>query len=409
MEDKYQTLCRLFCKFDQLAAKAYLTPYGVGLGHASRLIMIAQQLGRLGVHLRFSSSGEAAHYISMHGYDCLTIPPVELAWSVDGGFSVKDSIARIPSFFANFCRQLNIEVRSLVEYRPNIVVSDTRLSPVLSGKLVGIPSIVILNQLKLLLSPRLRELRVARLYEKINGEILGTMWSLADKIIVPDLPPPYTLAEDTTCDTSTVTKKLKYVGFTVPRIPVEDGSIGSVEKNLGFQRSKPLVFVHISGPSDTRMGLVRTIMDACKDLGPEIQYVISEGNPKGDTRPKKLSGSGWYYEWCPVKDEIFAMSNVLVLRGGHAALSQAIQFGKPVLTIPIETHGEQLGNSHKIAKIGAAIELDPQRLNAIEVKNAIHQLINDSQYQRKAEMLMKLAEKLDGVENIMKIVRPYLK
>jgi UDP-N-acetylglucosamine--N-acetylmuramyl-(pentapeptide) pyrophosphoryl-undecaprenol N-acetylglucosamine transferase len=392
-----------------LAAKAYLTPYGVGLGHASRLLLIAQQLGSLGVNLKFSSSGEAAHYISMNGYDCLTTPPVELAWSVDGGFSVKNSIARIPSFFTNFCRQLNMEVRNLVEYSPNIIVSDTRLSPVLSGQLVGIPSIVIMNQLKLLLSPRLRELRIARLYEKINGEILGIMWSLADKIIVPDLPPPYTLAEHTTCDTSTVTKKLQYVGFTVPRLPLEDGPIGRVEKNLGFQRSKPVVFVHISGPSDTRMGLVRTVMDACKDLGPEIQYVISEGNPKGDTSPKKLAGSGWYYEWCPVKDEIFAMSNVLVLRGGHAALSQAIQFGKPVLTIPIENHGEQLGNSHKIAKVGAGIVLDPQKLNAIEVKNAIHQVINDPQYQRKANMLMKLAEKLDGVENIVKIVRSYLK
>ena len=392
-----------------MAAKAFLTPYGVGLGHASRLLMIAQQLGSLGVSLKFSSSGEAAHYISMNGYDCLTIPPVELAWCVDGGFSVKSSIARIPSFFANFSRQLNMEVRNLVEYSPNIIVSDTRLSPVLSGQLVGIPSIVIMNQLKLLLSPRLRELRIARLYEKINGEILGIMWSLADKIIVPDLPPPYTLAEHTTCDTSTVTKKLQYVGFTVPKIPLEDGPIGRVEKNLGFQRSKPVVFVHISGPSDTRIGLVRTVMDACKDLGPEIQYVISEGNPKGDTSPKKLAGSGWYYEWCPVKDEIFAMSNMLVLRGGHAALSQAIQFGKPVLTIPIENHGEQLGNSRKIAKVGAGIVLDPQKLDAIEVKNAIHQVINDPQYQRKADMLMKLAEKLDGVENIVNIVRSYLK
>lgn len=399
----------LFCKFAQLAAKAYLTPYGVGLGHASRLIMIAQQLENLGVNLRFSSSGEAAHYISMQGYECLTIPPVELAWSVDGGFSVKDSIARIPSFFANFTRQINIEVRNLLEYRPNIVVSDTRLSPVLSSKLVGIPSIVILNQLKLLLSPRLRELRIARLYEKINGEILGIMWSLADKIIVPDLPPPYTLAEHTTCDISTVTKKLEYVGFTVPRIPVENDHIVCVEKNLGFQRSKPTVFVHISGPRDTRGGLVRTITDAFKDLGPEIQYVISEGNPKGDTSPKKLAGSGWYYEWCPVKDEIFALSNVLVLRGGHAALSQAIQFGKPVLTIPIENHGEQLGNSHKIAEFGAGIMLDLQDLNATEVRNSIHQLINDSKYQRKADILMKLAEKLNGVENIVKIVRSYLK
>src|SRR5690348_3373404 len=104
--------------------------------------MIAQQLGSLGVSLKFSSSGEAVHYISMHGYDCLTIPPVELAWSVDGGFSVKNSIARIPSFFANFCRQLNMEVRNLGEYSPDIIVSDTRLSPVLSGQLVGIPSIV---------------------------------------------------------------------------------------------------------------------------------------------------------------------------------------------------------------------------------------------------------------------------
>ena len=46
------------------------------------------------------------------------------------------------------------------------------------------------------------------------------------------------------------------------------------------------------------------------------------------------------------------MSNLLVLRGGHVAISQAIQFGKPVITIPIENHGEQLGNSEKIAEIG---------------------------------------------------------
>ena len=41
-------------------AKAYFTPYGVGLGHASRLIMVASRLQRTGVVIRFSSFGEAS-------------------------------------------------------------------------------------------------------------------------------------------------------------------------------------------------------------------------------------------------------------------------------------------------------------------------------------------------------------
>jgi uncharacterized protein (TIGR00661 family) len=103
------------------------------------------------------------------------------------------------------------------------------------------------------------------------------------------------------------------------------------------------------------------------------------------------------------------MSNALVLRGGHAALSQAIQFGKPILTIPIENHGEQLANSKKIAKIGAGIMLDAKELKASQVTDAMYEVINDSQYQQKASVLMKLTEKLNGIENVVKIIRSYLK
>jgi uncharacterized protein (TIGR00661 family) len=103
------------------------------------------------------------------------------------------------------------------------------------------------------------------------------------------------------------------------------------------------------------------------------------------------------------------MSDALVLRGGHAALSQAIQFGKPILTIPIENHGEQLGNSMKIAKIGAGIVLNAKELKASQVTSAMYEVINDSQYQQKANVLMKLTEKLNGIENVVKIIRSYFK
>ena len=42
---------------------AYLAPYGVGLGHASRLVMVADHLRQDDVDVRFSSYGEAASYI----------------------------------------------------------------------------------------------------------------------------------------------------------------------------------------------------------------------------------------------------------------------------------------------------------------------------------------------------------
>lgn len=102
----------------------------------------------------------------------------------------------------------------MTEYKPDIIVSDSRLSSLITAKFFGIPSVVILNQVKLLLSPRLREFTIARLFEKMTGEILGIMWITADKILVPDLPPPYTIASHNIWDTSSVVAKLEYVGFT---------------------------------------------------------------------------------------------------------------------------------------------------------------------------------------------------
>ena len=44
--------------------KAYFAPYGVGLGHASRLLSISKHLkNRCDVTMRFSSYGEAVWYI----------------------------------------------------------------------------------------------------------------------------------------------------------------------------------------------------------------------------------------------------------------------------------------------------------------------------------------------------------
>lgn len=387
---------------------AYFAPYGVGLGHASRLVMVADQLRETDTNVRFSSYGEAASYISLRGYKCVTVAPVEFAWSMEGGFSIKNSLANIPLWFANFSRQVNQETRNMTTYCPSVVVSDSRLSPLIAARLLKIPSIVVLNQIKLLLSPRLRELAVSRVFESMVGEFLGSMWAMADRVLVPDLPPPYTIAAHNVWEVGSAAKKLEYIGFASPKPRVSKDRVEKVASRLGFDMSRPIVFVHVSGPALTRPALIKVALEAAKRLDSKIQFVISEGNPKGGSEPSKVGESGWYYGWCPVKDEIFAMSDLLVLRGGHVAISQAIQFGKPVVTIPIESHGEQLGNSAKVAELGMGVMLHPKGLKPEQLADAISQVLSNAQYKNKVIELQRLAEKLNGIDNVVHIIRSYL-
>jgi UDP-N-acetylglucosamine--N-acetylmuramyl-(pentapeptide) pyrophosphoryl-undecaprenol N-acetylglucosamine transferase len=390
-------------------AKAYFTPYGVGLGHASRLVTIATRLNSYDrdVLLKFSSFGEATSYIEMNGFKCNSVSPVELVWSGEGGFSIKNSLGNVPSWFSNFLRQVNSEIGNLVAFSPNVIVSDSRLSSVVAGRLLRIPTIVILNQVKLLLSPRLRELKVTRIFEKINGEFMGGLWNMSEKVLIPDLPPPYTIAEHNLWDCNSIQKKVEYVGFTTASLDFPPERLDSIKESLGISNDKPLVFVHISGPSSTRPSLISKVLQAIRDSQVDIQYVISEGRPNGKIQPAKLSNSVWYYEWCPIKDELFKISDIIVLRGGHTAISQAIQYGKPIVTIPIRNQGEQLGNSDKVAKMGIGIKLDPLQMDAADITNAILKVLNNKYFLENVQKLMKVANSLDGIENVLKVIRSY--
>lgn len=388
-------------------ARAYLAPYGVGLGHASRLLSISKHLKEDNIMIKFSSYGEAVSYIQIHGYDCVKVPPVEFEWN-GGGFSIKNSIANIPLWFTNFARQVTQETKNISSFNPNIVISDSRLSPLISSKILDIPSIVILNQIKLLLSPRIREFKIARAFENLNGEFFGNIWSMAEKLLIPDLPPPYTIAEHNIWNLESVKRKMHYIGFTTPKWREDNQAIENALHSLNLDKKRPIIFIHISGPYETRLNLISTIMDASKYFRKDIQYIISEGKPKGNTIPRKISSTGWYYEWCPIRDEIFALSDLIVIRAGHEVISQAIEHGKPIVTIPIPNHGEQLGNSEKVERMKIGIRLEPSKIEAYQVAEAIHKILDDQSYLENVLKIKKVTDGLDGINNALNIIRSYI-
>jgi UDP-N-acetylglucosamine--N-acetylmuramyl-(pentapeptide) pyrophosphoryl-undecaprenol N-acetylglucosamine transferase len=205
--------------------KVYFTPYGVGLGHASRLITIAKKVQNNNLEVKFSSFGEAVEYISRYGYTCNQVPAVEFSWNSQGSFSLKNSISNVPYWFKNFTIQIAKEVELMIKFSPNLIVSDSRLSSLISARLLGIPSLVLLNQIKLLLSPQLHSFKAGRFFETVNGEFIGSLWSLANEILIPDLPPPYTISESNIWNTSSVLKKIKYIGIIAPKMNISEQQI----------------------------------------------------------------------------------------------------------------------------------------------------------------------------------------
>ncbi len=380
--------------------RIYIGVYGVGLGHASRMIYIADKLKKDKI-LKFSSFGDAAHYIRAEGYSCIDIPPVEVNWDPANGFAIKESIIKIPINFINFVRQCGREADHIGKFKPHLVISDTRLSSLLIAKSYNIPTLTILNQIRLLLSNGLRELRVTRIFEDILGEIFGLLWSYSDKILIPDLPPPYTISEDNLWNIRMIDGKLEYIGFLTPKPRIDEENVKKVYNILNID-NKPIVFAHISGPQTTKLLVVKDIINNLKDKD-SINFIVSEGRPNGDINPKRIK-NGWYFEWCPYRDEIFALSKLLIVRGGHSTLTQAIQYGKPVISIPIENHGEQIGNSKKIDKLKIGIMLRQSEIS--KLSDSIDLILN-SAYEDNMQRVMDIANRLNGVETIVKKIEEY--
>ncbi len=61
----------------------------------------------------------------------------------------------------------------------------------------------------------------------------------------------------------------------------------------------------------------------------------------------------------------------------------------------------------KVSELKAGIMLHPSGLQPAQVADAVHEILGDGAYAESAGKIMKVAEKLDGIDNVAKIVRSY--
>ncbi len=382
--------------------RVYFPVFGSGLGHAARMVALASKLVELGFEVAFSSYYEAADYVEQRGFVCFRVPRLDVGWTAAGKFEgLLKTSKRLPWHIATFIRQTVVERKIMKRWRPDLVISDSRLSAVIAAKSLSLKCFVVTNQLRILLPPKKRSKRTKPI-ERFFNEILGKLWNLADRIFFPDLPPPLTVSEENLWWISAVRKKAEYIGFLIQPPKKSLTELEDVLLKLGLSRDKPIVFIQVSGPAFTKPALLRKLLKASTYLK-DFQVVVSEGRVKGSTEVKRID-SVYYFEWCPINEQLMQLSDILVVRGGHSTLGLALLIGKPMLIIPIADHSEQFSNTIKMIKLGAALWLDPLTSSPEDILESLRRLYVDGTYRDRVKGLSSLAARYDGLSRLVEAV-----
>ncbi|MEM3637488.1 MAG: glycosyltransferase [Conexivisphaerales archaeon] len=377
--------------------KIHVSVYGSGLGHAARTSKLLAYLKERCI-IYSTSWGEGRAYLNRLGYDCREIPQLDVGWGDQDRMSFKKTVRGLPTFYGTFGLQIYREIEIMKQESPQLVISDSRLSSIIAASYLGIPSVLLTNQLRINL-PVLTG-KMMRFLERVNGESLAAFWISADAIIVPDLPPPYTISQYSLSPLRLTQNRLTYVGLFA-------GAKNYIESNPN--RDRPKVFFSLTGPLVSRRWIKPLMLKAARMLADtgRVDVVFSSGNPEGSQLPEKI-GKLLYYEWCPDTDAQIQDSDLVVTRSGHSTISKLVVSGKPSVLIPIPMHGEQWGNAKKCQELGIARAFDQLSTSSSKLFEGIVDAINDQSLKKSAERVREIAVKHDGVRNAVGLLQKML-
>ncbi len=380
--------------------RIYFSPCGIGLGHASRSIPIAQELQRRGASVVFSTYLEGIDYTEKQGFKVLPVPPISMSNDASGSIDLKmSSVNQGVKALPTFAKQVNAELRYMKSFRPDAVVSDSRLSPIFAAKLLGIPILLILNQFTPLV-PSEKMFILNKAADGVIMTLIGRGWGYADSIPIPDFPAPNTLSIDCLRIPKPYKSKVELIGAILPRRREEVNPADGIRIGLGVAPEQKLVYAAISGPRAERIPLLRLLTPIFESFPDDYRVVMSMGDPNGDSKPIH-SGSLVKLAWAKDKFDLLNACDIVVSRGGHETMMQSICYAKPAIIIPVPKHPEQYGNARRAQELGVAQAIHQRNIERDGLLLLVEEMLGDNRYSEKFAKLK--AERLgDGVERSIK-------
>jgi UDP:flavonoid glycosyltransferase YjiC (YdhE family) len=384
--------------------RVYFAPNGIGLGHVGRCIPIARRLAEKNSEMVFSTYLEGIRYVERENFPLIKAPPIVFQVKPDGSVDFRRTAINPGPFFASFTvvKQVNSEVRTIGLFKPDVVVSDSRVSPLLAARLLRIPRICIVNQFQPRV-PRTRHyLRLARLADSFALTIVGKLWTSGNTVLIPDFPQPYTIAVGNLTIPKPYRKNVKLIGPILPTHPNELPTKQELRKKLKLPQDKPVIFAPISGPTTEKAFVTGVLRKALLEFPSDYEIVISYGYPNADTTPIH-HGNVTIYKWTPNRFEYLKACDLAIGRAGHGTITQCMCYGKPTILIPTPNHTEQLTNAKQAENLGVAKIVLQERLTKEKLLKNIQHLLKTEAVERLREV-QEEALKYNGLENAVKTV-----
>ena len=384
--------------------KVYFAPCGIGLGHVGRCVPIARKLLEKNAQVMFSTYREGIRYIEQEKLPLTKAPSIGFQVKPDGTVDFRQTAANPGPFLASLTllKQIDAEVQAIERFKPNVVVSDSRISPLLAARILGIPRICILNQFQVIIPRKKRFLRLAKFADSITLTMVGKLWTSGNIVLIPDFPQPYTICAGNLNIPKPYRKNVKLIGPILPMHPDELPTKEKLRRKLRLSADKPVIFAPISGPIRERAFLTGILRKILLEFPEDYEVVISLGYPNADNKPIRY-GNVTIYKWVPNRFEYLKTCDLVIGRAGHGTLTQCLCYGKPMIIVPTPSHTEQLSNAKQAKNLGIAKIIQQEELNKEELLKSVRQILL-SETPTRLEEMQKEALEYDGLENAVKIV-----
>ncbi|MGQ9759694.1 MAG: glycosyltransferase family protein [Candidatus Methanomethylicaceae archaeon] len=389
--------------------RIYFAPCGIALGHAGRCIPVAKAFKKRGHSVFFSTYGEAVEFVKRAGFHAQGVPTLKFYEKEDGTFDFRRTLSTGPKSLLVFSQQIGAELDLIEHFKPDLVISDSRLSTVLAARMRRIIPVLILHQLRIMVphsKPIQRRIKhtVKGYIERLGLEILGSLWKLSKVIIVPDFPPPFTIAKANIVPSYQYIKKLRLVGPIIPKRPEELPPREEIRDRLGVD-DRPLIFAAMSGTLAEKKYISNRLIEIFKDFPDSYNVVLSRGFSQGKLNDSaNTSKRVRIYDWIDDRYFFLKACDLLITRGGHNTVSEAIYYGKPMLIIPTPAHSEHQGIAESLYKMGMAISLQQHALSKETLLAAVKEALESSITSLRIEEASRYASQFNAVESIYKIV-----
>jgi len=398
--------------------KVYIAPCGLGLGHIARCEPIARKLMNKRATVIFSTYLDGLQYAERKKLRTVETIPISFKVRLDGSVDFKRTASS--SGFSlgvrRFLKQILKEIGNIASFRADVVISDSRASSIVAAKLLGIPTILLLNQFKVEIVRRPSNVKmslfdrlfffIANIFWIFVRTLLQGIWALSDVILIPDFPLPYTIALGNLAIPKKYQSKVRLIGPITEVKPNQLPSREEIRKKLGFNSNRRLIYAAVSGPRVERRYLANKLLEILSKPHSDYQVVLSKGEPSSEAYPKK-DGDVTVYDWIDdlTQFELLKACDLLVCRAGHGIVTKALVYGKPLVLIPIPDQTEQYGNANRAVRLGVAEVIMQSELNEERLLKAIERILISDVYEKRARHVADVTATLDATQTAIEVVR----